>query len=236
MFNDGVRLNPTWPVLRTYGAERLRRVAVPIGGIGTGTVSLGGRGNLRDWEIVNRPAKGFVPNVPITRNMTEPRAFFAVRVQAQDQPPVTRLLEMQLDPFNFADALLGVLAQRLARTVCATCKEPYHPSREEYETLAHAYGEKAFARLSIPYDDAFRLVRGSGCQACRRTGYKGRVALHELLVVTDEIKSLILSRAPAAELLTTARRQGLTTLIQDGVLKCIQGLTDYKQVQAVAMR
>ena len=80
------------------------------------------------------------------------------------------------------------------------------------------------------------MVRGSGCQACRRTGYKGRVALHELLVVTDEIKSLILSRAPAAELLTTARLQGLTTLIQDGVLKCIQGLTDYKQVQAVAMR
>ena len=149
---------------------------------------------------------------------------------------VTRLLEMQLDPFNFADALLGVLAQRLARTVCAGCQEPYRPSKEEYETLAHAYGEAAFARLNIPYDDDFRLVRGVGCQACRRTGYKGRVALHELLVVTDEIKSLILTRAPASELLTTARRQGLTTLIQDGVLKCMQGLTDYKQVQAVAMR
>ena len=149
---------------------------------------------------------------------------------------ITRLLEMQLDPFNFADALLGVLAQRLARTVCAGCKESYHPSREEYESLAYAYGEEAFARLNIPYDADFRLVRGSGCQACRRTGYKGRVALHELLVVTAEIKSLILTRAPATDLLITARRQGLTTLMQDGVLKCLQGLTDYKQVQAVAMR
>ena len=149
---------------------------------------------------------------------------------------ITRLLEMQLDPFNFADALLGVLAQRLARTVCAGCKESYHPSREEYESLAYAYGEEAFARLNIPYDADFRLVRGSGCQAYRRTGYKGRVALHELLVVTAEIKSLILTRAPATDLLITARRQGLTTLMQDGVLKCLQGLTDYKQVQAVAMR
>ncbi len=70
----------------------------------------------------------------------------------------------------------------------------------------------------------------------RPPGYTGRVALHELLVVTDEIKSLILVRAPAPELLTTTRRQGLTTLIQDDVLRCIQGPTDYKQVQAVAMR
>ncbi len=120
--------------------------------------------------------------------------------------------------------------------MCASCKESYHPPKEEYETLAHVYGEEAFARLNTPYDDAFRLVRGTGRQACRRTGYKGRVALHELLVVTDEIKSLILTRAPATELLTTARRQGLTTLMQDGVPQCIQGLTDYKQVQAVAMR
>ena len=75
MPSDQPTLNPGWPVLRTYRGERLRRVAMPIGGIGTGTVSLGGRGDLRDWEIVNRPAKGFVPNVPITRNMTDPRAL-----------------------------------------------------------------------------------------------------------------------------------------------------------------
>ena len=98
-------LNPAWPVLRSYRGERLRRVAMPVGGIGTGTVSLGGRGDLRDWEIVNRPAKGFVPTVPITRNMTEPRAFFAVRVQAQGQPPVTRLLEGDLAPVDYEGTL-----------------------------------------------------------------------------------------------------------------------------------
>ena len=105
MPDDSSRLNPAWPVLRSYRGERLRRVAMPIGGIGTGTVSLGGRGNLRDWEIVNRPAKGFVPNVPITRNMTEPRAFFAARVQAQGRPAVTRLLERDLDPADYEGTL-----------------------------------------------------------------------------------------------------------------------------------
>ena len=105
MPSDQPPLNPAWPVLRTYRGEHLRRVAMPLGGIGTGTVSLGGRGNLRDWEIVNRPAKGFVPTVPVTRNMTEPRAFFAARVQAQDQPSVTRLLEGDLDPVDFEGTL-----------------------------------------------------------------------------------------------------------------------------------
>ena len=105
MPETGPALNPAWPVLRAYRGERLRRVAMPIGGIGAGAVSLGGRGDLRDWEIVNRPAKGFVPNVPITRNMTEPRAFFAVRAQAQGQPSVTRLLEGDLDPVDFEGTL-----------------------------------------------------------------------------------------------------------------------------------
>lgn len=149
---------------------------------------------------------------------------------------VTRLLEMRMDPFNFADALLGVLAQRLTRTLCAHCKEPYHPTKDEYDILASAYGEPAFTELGLPYTENFMLHRATGCEPCQRTGYKGRIGIHELLVATDELKSLIHARAPAAEIAKVATAQGMATLVQDGIRKCLQGWTDYKQVQAVAMR
>ncbi len=149
---------------------------------------------------------------------------------------ITRLLEMGMDPFNFADALLGVLAQRLARTICQNCQEQYQPRKEEYDILAHEYGEEAFAALGIPYDARFVLFRGKGCDVCHHTGYKGRIGLHELLVSTDEIKSFIHARATVPELLKVAVAQGMTTLVQDGILKSLQGWTDYNQVKAVAMR
>jgi type II secretory ATPase GspE/PulE/Tfp pilus assembly ATPase PilB-like protein len=149
---------------------------------------------------------------------------------------VTRLLEMDIDPFNFADSLLGVLAQRLARTLCRECRESYHPPREEYDALAYGFGEDSFARLGITYDEKFKLYRGKGCPSCRDTGYKGRIGLHELLLVTDEIKKLIHTRATVADLFKVARAQEMTTLVQDGVLKVLQGWTDYAQVKAAAAR
>ncbi len=149
---------------------------------------------------------------------------------------VIRLLEMGMDPFNFADALLGVLAQRLARTICKNCKEQYRPTKEEYDSLARGYGEEASANFGTPYDDTFVLYRGKGCDVCKKTGYKGRTALHEMLVATDEIKRLIQAGATVAEMLKVAKEQGMTTLVQDGIIKCIQGWTDYKQVKAVAMK
>jgi type II secretory ATPase GspE/PulE/Tfp pilus assembly ATPase PilB-like protein len=149
---------------------------------------------------------------------------------------VTRLLEMGIDPFNFADSLLGVLAQRLARTICSECKETYRPSKEEFDVLAHAFGEKEFELAGFKYDEQFRLFRGRGCASCRDSGYKGRIALHELLIVTGKIKQLIHTRATVATLLEAALSDGLTTLMQDGVLKVLRGWTDYNQVKAVAMR
>jgi len=149
---------------------------------------------------------------------------------------VTRLLEMGMEPFNFADALLGVLAQRLARTICKNCKERYHPSRQEYEALAYGYGEESFQKLGIPYDDGFSLFRGRGCEACKNSSYRGRTGIHELLVATHEIKRLVQIRATVPEIQRVAMEQGMTTLLQDGILKCIEGWTDYKQVTAVAMR
>ena len=149
---------------------------------------------------------------------------------------ITRLIEMGMDPFHFADALLGILAQRLTRTICQACKEPYHPSREEYQALAAGYGEEAFAQVDIPYDDDLRLYRGRGCEVCQQTGYKGRMGIHELLITTDEIKSRIHTRATVAELRQVARAQGMTTLVQDGISKVLQGWTDYSQIKAVAIR
>jgi len=149
---------------------------------------------------------------------------------------VTRLLEMGMEPFNFADALLGVLAQRLVRTICRDCKERYHPPKEEYDALAYGYGEEAFAKLGISYDNNFFLYRGKRCDSCNQTGYKGRTGIHELLVATDEIKNFIHSRATVDHLFKVAVEQGMMTLLQDGILKSIQGLTDYKQVKSVAMK
>jgi type II secretory ATPase GspE/PulE/Tfp pilus assembly ATPase PilB-like protein len=149
---------------------------------------------------------------------------------------VTRLLDMGMDPFNFADALLGIVAQRLARTICLQCKEMYHPSKKEYDALAHGYGEEAFVQLGVVHDQNFQLARAKGCEACRGTGYKGRVGLHELLLGTVEFKALMYAHAPVAELQKLAVSQGMTTLLQDGILKCLQGLTDYNQVRAVAIK
>ena len=149
---------------------------------------------------------------------------------------ITRLLEMGMDPFNFADALLGVLAQRLARTICASCKEPYHPTKEELDGLAYGYGEAAFAQLEIAQKENLVFYRGKGCAECNQSGYRGRIGLHELLVVSDEIKRLIHARATVAELWQVAVAQGMTTLVQDGVQKVLAGWTDYGQVRAAATR
>ncbi len=145
---------------------------------------------------------------------------------------VIRLLDMGLDPFNFADALLGVLAQRLVKRLCPECKTEYHPEQKEYDELAEAFGRETFPR----YDESFILYKGKGCANCAKSGYRGRAAIHELLIATDEMKRLISTKARVAEMLVLAKSEGMTTLVQDGVLKSIQGLTDFRQVKAVAIK
>jgi type II secretory ATPase GspE/PulE/Tfp pilus assembly ATPase PilB-like protein len=149
---------------------------------------------------------------------------------------ISRLIDMGLDPFHFADALRGVLAQRLVRTLCVACKESYSPSKEEYDALAYEYGEQSFADLHIPYDDTFTLFRPRGCDECYNTGYKGRIGLHELFVTTEEVRNLIRQRASYPELLHIALTQGMTTLMQDGITKVLAGWTDLPQVRMATMR
>lgn len=149
---------------------------------------------------------------------------------------VTRLLDMGCDSFSFADAMLGVLAQRLARRVCKDCKEQYAGTKEEYEEIRQGYGPENWDKLGIPHDNTFRLARGKGCEICNRTGFKGRVALHELLLGTDRLKRLIQTKAKTEEMVKAAIEDGMTTLMQDGIQKCLQGLTTFKEVKAVAIK
>jgi len=143
---------------------------------------------------------------------------------------------MGIDPLNFADSLLGILAQRLVRTLCKNCKEAYHPTKEEYDDIEESYGPEYFAKLNIPYTDDFTLYRPKGCDACDKTGYKGRMGIHELLVNTDEIKRLIQKRASVEVIRDLGITEGMTTLLQDGIFKSLKGSTDFKQVRRVCIK
>ena len=149
---------------------------------------------------------------------------------------VIRLLDLGCDSFNFADAMLGVLAQRLCKRICLQCKEAYHPSRQEYDELVQGYGAQDWPTLGIEYRADWSLYRGRGCEACNRTGFKGRVPLHELLLPSEDMKQLIQTRSRTAQMLTLALAEGMVTLVQDGIRKALQGLTTYRQVRAVAMK
>jgi type II secretory ATPase GspE/PulE/Tfp pilus assembly ATPase PilB-like protein len=149
---------------------------------------------------------------------------------------ITRLLDMEIDPFNFADALLGILAQRLIRTLCKECKEPYHPDQAEFAELMQAYGVEMWDKLGIVYSPEFKLYKPKGCKKCNETGYKGRMGIHELLVATDEMKRMIQKRDPVEQLRKQALRDGMRTLLQDGIEKVIAGHSDFPQVRAVCIK
>ncbi len=167
---------------------------------------------------------------------------------------ITRLLDMGMDPFNFADALLGILAQRLAKRLCA-CKESYAPDAEELRLFAAEYsdelrhsvawtadyaGETAKLieswRQSYAQDGQLKFYRHVGCEKCNNTGYKGRVGLHELLIASDDIKKLIQERARVAEIFAASVEGGMRTLKMDGMEKVMMGLTDLKMVRQVCIK
>jgi type II secretory ATPase GspE/PulE/Tfp pilus assembly ATPase PilB-like protein len=148
---------------------------------------------------------------------------------------ITRLIDMGIDPLNFADSILGILAQRLVRTLCKKCKEPYHPEREEFESLSQSYGER-FPQLGIVYDDKLTLYKPKGCDECNQSGYKGRAGVYELLIGTKDIKRVIAKRGTVEEIRQQAIKDGMRTLYQDGIAKVFSGLTTYKQVRSVCIQ
>ena len=150
---------------------------------------------------------------------------------------VTRLLDMGIDPFSFADSLEGVLAQRLARRLCVACKTKGEASPDERKELENLYGKEALHALLGPTAaHPWLLGRAKGCEKCAGTGYKGRIALHELLIANDRIKPAVQHKAPVDELRKLALEAGMVTLVQDGIEKVLAGDLDLAQVLAVCSR
>jgi len=147
---------------------------------------------------------------------------------------ITRLLDLGLDPVNFSDALLGVLAQRLMRTLCPKCKEPYKPDQKEIDHLRENYGADLFDQDMQGFDmSTLELNRAVGCDECGDTGYKGRTGIHELLVGTHELQAMIYKKAELDEIRAQALKDGMRTMKQDGIYKILQGYTDYQQLLRV---
>ena len=168
---------------------------------------------------------------------------------------ITRLLDMGMDPFNFSDALLGILAQRLAKRLCS-CKQTYTPESAELTSFLREYCEELMATSRFKADpkgameavykswvQAYGSDRGQltfykpvGCDKCGGSGFKGRCGLHELLIASDRLKKAIQEHARVAEILAICLEEGMRTLKQDGMEKCLMGVTHMKEVRAVCVK
>ena len=182
-------------------------------------------GEMRDQETAE---------IGVESSLTGHLVFSTLHTNSAPET-ITRLLDMELDPFNFSDAILCILAQRLARRLCADCKQEYKPSDKEIEDITLEYGVEDFKRTGINPSD-IRLYKANGCPRCGDSGYKGRLGLHELLLGTDAMKVLIKRKSEIEMIRKQAVADGMTTLKQDGILKCIQGLTDLKEVRKVCIK
>jgi type II secretory ATPase GspE/PulE/Tfp pilus assembly ATPase PilB-like protein len=168
---------------------------------------------------------------------------------------IIRLLDMGMDPFNFSDALLGILAQRLAKRMCS-CKQPYTPEAAELTAFLREYCDELMntsrfkadpkGAMEAVYRDWVKqygndkgqlvLYKPVGCDKCGGTGMKGRCGLHELLIATDRLKKLIQEHARVAEMLALCLEEGMRTLKQDGMEKCLTGVTHLKEVRSVCIK
>lgn len=202
-------------------------------------------GEMRDAETTS---------IGIEASLTGHLVFATLHTNSAPES-VTRLLDMGMDPFNFGDALLGVLAQRLAKRLCPKCKEAYQPSTDEVKAFINEYAEELRATPAWQkdpngeakklYEDWLKtygqagkltLYKAKGCEHCNQTGYRGRVGLHELMIASAPMKKLIQERARVAEMFSVAVAEGMRTLKMDGMEKVLMGNTDLKQIRAVCIK
>jgi len=142
-------------------------------------------------------------------------------------------LKMGIDPTNLATALHGVLAQRLVRTLCEHCKEPYHPGRDEYDLLLESYGISFFDHINVMYTNDLVFHRAKGCPKCNNSGYHGKTGLYELLILNPIIRKLIVESAPLHEIIDEAMINEMTLLVQEGIQLVFEGTTDCKELMSV---
>lgn len=176
-------------------------------------------GEMRDHETAS---------IGIEASLTGHLVFSTLHTNSAPET-LTRLLDLGLDPVNFSDALLGVLAQRLMRTLCGSCKRGYKPDQKELDHLIDAYGRDEFDDLGIDLDSV-ELMGPTGCDECGDTGYKGRTGIHELLEGTHEISNMIYRKAELVDITKQAVSDGMITMKQDGIAKIFNGLSDYAQL------
>ena len=184
-------------------------------------------GEMRDKETTH---------IGIEASLTGHLVFSTLHTNSAPES-ITRLLDMGMDPFNFADAILCIMAQRLVRTLCSSCKKLYNPSQGEFDELVREYGAEEFEKnMNIEFNKDFEMNKAVGCDVCNGTGYRGRMGIHELLVGTTEMKTLIQQRAKMEDIRNQALVDGMTTLKQDGIEKIIAGHTDMLQVRKVCIK
>ena len=185
-------------------------------------------GEMRDKETTS---------IGIEASLTGHLVFSTLHTNSAHES-ITRLLDIGMDPFNFSDAILCILAQRLVRTLCKECKKSYHPSKRDYDEIVRGYGsvEEFEKNLNIPYNDELRINKTEGCDSCNNTGYSGRMGLHELLMGTEDMKKLIQEKSPMNVIRDQAIKDGMVTLKQDGIEKIFQGNCDLMEVRKVTIR
>jgi len=149
---------------------------------------------------------------------------------------VTRLLDMGLNPLNFSEALLGVLAQRLVRRLCEKCRQEYHPSEDEFQEIVSDYGTDHFDTTGIEFTPDLTIYRPQGCEECSGTGYKGRLGIYELLYGSNVIKRMIKKQAGTDAVLEQAAKEGMTTVKQDAIMKVFKGMVDISEVRRVCIK
>jgi type II secretory ATPase GspE/PulE/Tfp pilus assembly ATPase PilB-like protein len=182
-------------------------------------------GEMRDQETAE---------IGVESSLTGHLVFSTLHTNSAPET-VTRLLDMDLDPFSFSDAILCILAQRLARRLCPECKQEYTPDQKELEDIITEYGAEDFKKTGID-PSTITLFKPVGCSKCGDIGYKGRCGLHELLEGTDPMKALIKRKSEIELIRRQAIADGMTTLKQDGILKSFQGITDLKEVRKVCIK